>query len=485
MPDLPLPGTTIDGFRLGECIHAGAQAWIYRIVGGVAGFPAVMKVPRFGPGEPSENLISFETEAAILPALSGPHVPRFVAVGRPHEDALSRPRMDRGRDARKSAEARQASCRRTSRGSARRSPTPSTALHLQDAIHFDLKPDNLIVKPDGEVALIDFGLAHHARYPDLLAEEKRFAAGSAPYVSPEQVQGRRSDKRSDIFSLGVILYEMATGKLPFGVPQTMAGLRDRLWLDPVPPREHASAIPPWLQEIILRCLEPRADERYQSAAHVAFDLRNPEQVGLTARAAKSGRAAFMSQARRWWRARREQSRLAPRARRAGAGSAGHSGGRGHDASGGCAATRPAARGIAGALAFRRVQAHLRVGGSGRAGERWRRRRRGRLRHSPRAPRAVAPLGGAASLAAAAAVDARDRVAAAGERAARFRPPQQRRSDRPRSAQPDAARVGMVALGGLQRHRERAMQRLCGSHSRARVGAGDRRGRVAVDRRRPD
>jgi len=310
MPDLPLAGATVDGFRLGDRIHAGAQAWIYRVAEGVTGFPAVMKVPRFGPGEPSENLISFETEAAILPALSGPHVPRFVAVGdlsrMPYlvvewiegqtiESLLKRGGLPPEAVARIGAAIADA----------------VHALHLQDAIHFDLKPDNLIVKPDGEVALIDFGLAHHARYPDLLAEEKRFAAGSAPYVSPEQVQGRRSDKRSDIFALGVILYEMATGRLPFGTPQTMAGMRDRLWLDPVPPREHASEIPRWLQEIILRCLEPRADERYQSAAHVAFDLRNPEQVGLTARASKAGRAAFMSQAGRWWRARREQSRLAP------------------------------------------------------------------------------------------------------------------------------------------------------------------------------
>jgi nucleotide-binding universal stress UspA family protein len=130
-------------------------------------------------------------------------------------------------------------------------------------------------------------------------------------MSPEQIRDVALDGRSDIFSLGVVLYEMATGKLPFGVPQTMAGLSDRLWLDTVPPRAREGSIPPWLQEIILRCLEPLADDRYQSAAHVAFDLRNPDQVSLTARAAKSGRATMLGQARRWWRARREQSRLAP------------------------------------------------------------------------------------------------------------------------------------------------------------------------------
>jgi nucleotide-binding universal stress UspA family protein len=95
---------------------------------------------------------------------------------------------------------------------------------------------------------------------------------------------------------------MATGKLPFGVPSTMAGLRDRLWMDPVPPRVRSREVPPWLQEIILRCLEPSAKDRYQSAAHLAFDLRHPEQIVLTARARKSDRAGFLAQVRRWWRA---------------------------------------------------------------------------------------------------------------------------------------------------------------------------------------
>ncbi|MDA8108467.1 MAG: bifunctional serine/threonine-protein kinase/universal stress protein [Betaproteobacteria bacterium] len=306
---VPQAGSVIDGFRLGECLHTGAQGQIFRVAAPEQGFPAVMKLPRIGPGEPAENLISFETEAMILPALSGPHVPRFVAAG----DLAQTPYLVTEWIEGESLEARLRRAPLDVQEVARIGAAIADAvhgLHLQDAIHLDLKPDNVILKAGGEIALIDFGLAHHARYPDLLAEEKRFAAGSAPYVSPEQVLGTRSDPRSDIFALGVVLYEMATGALPFGLPATIAGLRDRLWMDPVPPRARRAELPRWLQEVILRCLDPHADERYQSAAHVAFDLRHPEQIALTVRAGKTGRAGLVGQARRWWRAR--GARPAPR-----------------------------------------------------------------------------------------------------------------------------------------------------------------------------
>jgi serine/threonine protein kinase len=183
------------------------------------------------------------------------------------------------------------------------------SLHRQDAVHLDVKPANVIVKSDGSVVLVDFGFAFHARYPDLLAEETRFSAGSAPYISPEQILGRRDDPRSDIFALGVVLYEMLTGRFPFGEPDT--DVRNRLWLEPMPPRNLAPDTPPWLQEVVLRCIEPDAEARYQSAAHVAFDLRHPTQMALTNRATKDGRAGVFGQLKRFLRAR---SSYAPRLR---------------------------------------------------------------------------------------------------------------------------------------------------------------------------
>jgi eukaryotic-like serine/threonine-protein kinase len=305
MLDRVVTGSEIDGFAIGERIHSGAMGNIFRVTRAGMTAPMIMKVPRVGPDEPTEGIISFETEATIVPALSGPHVPRFVAAGdlarTPYlvtewVDGISLEAVLRGGPLPPDEVVRV--------GAAIADALHS--LHRQDAIHLDIKPANIILRKDGIVALVDFGFAHHTRFPDLLAEETRFGAGSAPYISPEQVLGTREDPRSDIFSLGVVLYEMATGRFPFGEPDT--DVRNRLWLDPAPPSALVPALSPWLQEIILRCLEPKAELRYQTAALVAFDLRNPEQLTLTARATKSKRARLFQQVRRFLKARGEYGR---------------------------------------------------------------------------------------------------------------------------------------------------------------------------------
>jgi nucleotide-binding universal stress UspA family protein len=260
-----------------------------------------MKVPRLGFGEPAESVVSFEVEQLVLAALHGPAVPRFVAAG----DLARQPYLVMERIEGRSLEAW------VERGPvepaelARLGAALGTALHaihLQGAIHLDVKPSNVIVRPGGEAVLVDFGLARHAHYPDLLAEELRNPIGSAPYISPEQVMGVRWDPRSDVFALGAVLYQLATGRFPFGIPATSAALRRRLWRDPVPPRALAKATPEWLQEVILRCLEPDPEARYPSAAQVAFDLADPPQIGIGARGRKLRRDGALAVFRRWFRA---------------------------------------------------------------------------------------------------------------------------------------------------------------------------------------
>ncbi|HTR58735.1 MAG TPA: bifunctional serine/threonine-protein kinase/universal stress protein [Casimicrobiaceae bacterium] len=307
------PGGIIEGYVLGERIHEGGTGAIFHATapaGRDPGFPIVLKAPFFGYGESSLGIIGLEMEQMILARLTGPHVPRFVGAG----DVRAAPYIvmewiDGQRLAEIIARAPLAPEEVARVGAALADAVHS--VHLQEVVHLDLKPENFLLRPSGEAVLLDFGFARHARYPDLLAEEKHFAAGSSAYVSPEQLQGDRSDKRSDLFALGVLLYELATGRQPFGEPQTYAGMRDRLWRAPAPPRAVNADVPPWLQEVILRCLEPAAGARYQSAAHVAFDLRHPEQVAPSERGTRTSGLGFAAQAGRWWHARRQSSMLRP------------------------------------------------------------------------------------------------------------------------------------------------------------------------------
>lgn len=303
------PGEDVDGFKIEGCLHAGGNGYVYRVTPPPerpSAFPLVMKVPGIGPGEPTLGVVSFEVEQTILPLLSGPHVPRVVASG----DLSERPYLVMEEISGESLaqivlRAPLAPAEVAGIGAVLADAVYS--IHRQQVIHFDLKPENFILRPSGEAVLLDFGFARHARYPDLLAEETTFAAGSAAYVSPEQLKSNRGDPRSDIFALGAMLYELATGEAPFGEPATYSGMRDRLWRVPPPPRSIRPDVPPWLQEIILNCLEKRAERRYASAAHVAFDLRHPDQVALTKRAALTAAPGFGQQLSRWWHSLRNSS----------------------------------------------------------------------------------------------------------------------------------------------------------------------------------
>lgn len=302
-------GDVLDGFVVGECIHAGGMAQLYRVHydGGRAdpGFPMVMKVPRMGGGEGAENLVGFEVEHQLLQALQGRHVPRFVAAG----DIARLPYLVmeyvQGRTLQQVMDDLPRGQRHAPADVARWGRELALAahsLHRQNAVHLDLKPANAIFRPNGQCVLLDFGLSWHAHYPDLLAEEMRIAVGSPAWIAPEQVVGVRGDPRSDVFAIGVILYELATGKLPFGAPQTAGGMRQRLWMDPPPPRALVPDLPPWLQEIILTCLEPEAAHRYPSAAHLAMDLAHPLQVQVGPRGERTKRTSWGTHLRRWLKA---------------------------------------------------------------------------------------------------------------------------------------------------------------------------------------
>lgn len=294
----PHEGLVIDGFTLGAQLHKGGFATIWDVTHPEITMPMVMKVPTILDGDDGPTIVGFEVEQMIMPRLSGPHVPRVLGSG----DFDVMPYIVTERIEGESFLKTFA-----------RAPLPLSDLieimarmvqavadlHRQQVIHLDLKPENFLQRPSGEMVLVDYGLSRHELLPDLLAEEFQIPMGTYPFIAPEQYLRCRDDPRSDIFALGAMTYVLATGAFPFGRPEKLSGVRRRLWRDPVPPRALRPELPEWLQEIILKALEVDPLRRTQTAAQMAFDLANPGQVKLTDRARRLKRDSLLTVFDRW------------------------------------------------------------------------------------------------------------------------------------------------------------------------------------------
>jgi serine/threonine-protein kinase len=274
-------GSDLDSYRIDAPIAKSGMATIFRATDTRDGRPVALKIPH--PDMEADPILfdRFKREAAIGERLNHPNVMRVFSDdrrsriymvmewcdGRLLRDILNEGQMPHERAIRIAIEVLKA----------------LDYIHSNGVVHRDLKPENIMVDEHDHIKLIDFGIAGDTASRRLTYANFTAMLGTPDYIAPEQVKGKRGDGRTDIYSMGVILYEMLTGKLPFTGPTPMAAMNDRLLNHPLPPRVADPSVSPEMQEILYRALERDPKNRYASAKEFIHDLEHPGQVGIEER----------------------------------------------------------------------------------------------------------------------------------------------------------------------------------------------------------
>ena len=296
------PGDILDArFEIDSVISRSGMATIYKAKDLQTKQTVAVKIPYMQLESDSGSFARFEREAEIGELLDHPNILKFIKVpdksrpyivteyleGKPLSDVMNEVRPLPIPDAVQIA-----------------SYVCGALAHMHErkVVHRDLKPQNIMICDDGSLRIIDFGIAKSTEMRRLTFAGFTPAMGTPDYMAPEQVKGKRGDERTDIYSLGAVLYEMITGSVPFEGPNPFIVMNSRITGDPIAPRKVNPQISEELEEIILHAMEREPHKRYQSAAAMKAELDDPESVKV------SGRSRHL-ESPRVWKARWQGARL--------------------------------------------------------------------------------------------------------------------------------------------------------------------------------
>jgi serine/threonine protein kinase/Tol biopolymer transport system component len=273
------PGARLGPYEIVAAIGAGGMGEVYRALDTKLGRPVALKVLPARFAADADRLRRFEQEARTTGLLNHPNILTVHDVGHADGHPYLVSELLEGESLRERLQHGPLSADRVV-GLAAQAARGLAAAHAKGVVHRDLKPENLFITRDGRVKILDFGIAKlvqpDGQGPDQITTAPGTVAGAVigtvGYMSPEQVAGRAIDSRSDLFSFGVVLYEMLTGRRPFVGNSPIETMTAVLHADPAPLASSDRAIPPALARIVTRCLEKAPDERFQSAHDLAFAL---------------------------------------------------------------------------------------------------------------------------------------------------------------------------------------------------------------------
>jgi serine/threonine-protein kinase len=284
MPNEVDIGEVLDNrFQIESLISRSGMASIYKARDLKTGMPVAVKVP-FMKFESDPAFFSrFQREEEIGKMLNHPSILHVIPVEDKHRPYLAMELLD-GQTLRQVLNTAKQFPQPEALAIASNIADALAHMHEHKIVHRDLKPENIMLLKDGSLRIMDFGIAKAGGLRRLTFTGFSPAMGTPDYMAPEQVKGKRGDARTDIYSLGAILYEMLTGQAPFEGTNPLAIMNARLLGDPIAPRKVNQEISPQVEEIVLHAMEQRPENRYSTAAEMKAELDSPEKVEVTGRA---------------------------------------------------------------------------------------------------------------------------------------------------------------------------------------------------------
>jgi len=292
----PVVGESLDQYRLTDLLARSGMASIFKAHDTFSGATVALKVPHVQLEADIVFSQRFEREEKIGQQLDHPHVVRIL---KPREKSRMYMAMEfvEGKSLRALMRGHPLP-REQALDVARQVGDALVYLESKGVVHRDIKPENILLTAEGQVKILDFGIALSQASRRLTWGALSNAIGTPDYMAPEQIRGRRGDARTDVYALGMLLYEMLTGKLPFDSPDARTLLRAKAAEEPRSPSYYVKDFDPGLEAIILKAIERDPRHRYESAGELLRDLADPAAVPARDPALLDARKRAGSRARR-------------------------------------------------------------------------------------------------------------------------------------------------------------------------------------------